>query len=426
MHSVVLCKWQSKLAAALFDRTDVHLVLDEFDVTHAGPDPDLLARAASVHVVSTFNALEELATVAVDIALTDPDVRTVLSYTEFSQLGAAYLADLLDGERGGHVATSVRSRDKRLMKSLVAAAGVRTARVRSISDPMDADQVAAVADTVTYPVVVKPASGFGGMSTHKVHDAAELRKLCLDFAYEPAIASRHLAVEEFITGEEFHVDAYWGAEDAEFCVVSRYFAPRLVVQRGEHSAGGVTLTDGSEVISPDDQPELHARISNFHRRVNAALGIRNTITHLELFRTPTGELVFSEIATRPGGGWVPALLTQALGRDLWAVMADCVLGGKADIRLAPASHLAAVHLRPACPGTIIETPTAEQVAEVPGTLDHRILRSVGTTIQLNYPSDWCGFIIVGAASREELLARAEDVNRRLRIVTDGVVSGAGA
>lgn len=229
--SVVLCKWQPELARELLGRTRVHLVLDAYDVAHADIDEGLLAQTLTVHQVSTFNALEELATVAVSLRTQDPDIAKVVSFTEFSQLGAGYLADILG--IGAPLVTSVAGRDKRLMKQLVGAVGVPTADFHSLPDPADEDAVASLAGRLEFPVVVKPAAGFGTMSTLRAQDAAEFRAICRSFSYEPVLASRQLMVESFVDGEELHVDAYWGASGPQFLFVSRYFAPRLAVQRGE-------------------------------------------------------------------------------------------------------------------------------------------------------------------------------------------------
>src|SRR5205823_3360212 len=83
---------------------------------------------------------------------------------------------------------------------------------------------------------------------------------------------------------------------------------------------------------------LHDRIVDFNRRVVAALGIISAVTHLEVFHEPDGDLVFCEIAGRPGGGGVDRLVEQAYGVNLVgaALRLECglrlpkVLGTEAD------------------------------------------------------------------------------------------------
>ncbi|HST86250.1 MAG TPA: ATP-grasp domain-containing protein [Kineosporiaceae bacterium] len=402
----VACKWQPKLIAALMERARVHIVLDQFDQDYAAPDPELLAQAASVHTVSNFNALEELTTVGVQLLLTDPTIERVISFTEFSQLGAGHLASVLglphDGTR------SAAQRDKRLMKHLVSQAGVRTARFHSLPDPGDRAAVEALAPEVTYPAVLKPAAGFGTMSTRTVSSPADLLAATENFRYEPMLGSRQLMVEEFISGDEFHIDALWDGGEPQFFVVSQYYTPRLVMQEG----GGI---DGSRVLPRTEHEELYRRLIELNRTVNTALGLDRTVTHLEVFHTPDDELVFSEIASRVGGAWTPVLLGQALGRDIWSVAAEGLLTGSVAGLSADPGHLAGIHLRPSHPGVVTALPSDERFRTTPGVRDWRVLCRPGTEFLLNNPSQWGVFVVVGGSSAEDLDANVAVAMQRLRV-----------
>ncbi|MDI5961123.1 ATP-grasp domain-containing protein [Streptantibioticus silvisoli] len=414
-QSIVMLKWQPELARELLERTRVHVVLDEFDVAYAGIDEKLLSRALSVQTVSTFSALEELATVAVSIRLQDPHVAKVVSYAEFSQLGAGYIAELLG--LGTPVTASVAARDKRLMKDLLAAAGVATPDFFSLPDPSDAEAVAALAERLTFPVVVKPAAGFGTMSTHRVRDAAEFREVCRSFTYEPVLFSRQLIVESFVDGEELHVDAYWGADGPHFSFISRYFAPRLAVQRGE------CPQDGGELLSREAHPGLYAGMEPFVERVMGALGVVDTMIHLEVFRQPDGRIVFSEIATRVGGGWIPGLISQALGRSVWKVIADLAIDGRTEAPRPVAPYIGMVHLRPDAPGRIVRIPGVEDVMAVPGVFEAQVWHAPSDVLEMRHPSEWVVFAFFGADTFEEFEALVQEIPRRLPVVTVPVVGG---
>ncbi len=412
--SVVLCKWQPELGRELLERTRVHVVLDDYDIAHAAIDDVLLAKAATVQRVSTFNALEELATVAVSILMQDPEVSRVVSFAEFSQLGAGYLADLLGV--GPPVLASVAGRDKRLMKRLVAAAGVPTADFYSLPDPKDEIAVAALAGRLDFPVVVKPAAGFGTMSTLRVDGAAEFRELCRSFPYEPVLASRQLTVESFVDGEELHVDAYWGADGPHFLFVSRYFAPRLAVQRGE------CPLDGGELLSSTDHAELYAELEALTARVMGALGVTGTMIHLEVFRQADGRIVFSEIATRVGGGWVSGLISQGLGRSIWTVLADLAIEGRTGPPRPVAPYIGVVHLRPEVPGRVVRIPTVADVMAIPGVFQAQVWPALGDVLAMRHPSEWVVFAYIGADSPTALDALVREVAQRLSVRTVPVES----
>lgn len=393
LKSVVLCKWQPKLAKELIGRARTHVVLDDFDANHANIDPEVLAGAASVHRVSTFTALEELATVAVSIRLLDPDVARVVSYTEFSQLGAAYLAEVMG--LGCTVPASIATRDKRMMKMLVAGSTVAVPSFATLSDPSDEDAVARLAAELQFPVVVKPAAGFGTMSTYRAADADEFRAVCRSFRYEPLLSSRELTVESFIDGEELHVDAYWGKSEPRFLLVSRYFAPRLAVQRGE------CPQDGGEFLPRERHQQLYADIEPLVAEVMDRLGVTETMIHLEVFRQDDGRLVFSEIASRVGGGWIPGLTSQTMGRSIWPVIADLVVDGRTDPPRPVAPYIGVLHLQPGAPGRIVEIPTVAQILAVPGVLEAQVFRKAGSVLKMNHPSEWVAFAFIGAPTADE-------------------------
>ncbi|GGX13890.1 hypothetical protein GCM10010383_49930 [Streptomyces lomondensis] len=405
----ILCKWKPKLAERLVSRARVHIILDQYDVDHAHPDPDVLARAASVHRVSDFNALEELATIAADLWLTDPHIDRIISFAEFSQLGATALASMLGMEE--EPIRQIAARDKRLMKHFVNQAGVRTAQYWSLPDPANPDAVRALGKEVKYPAVVKPAAGSGTEHTTKVHDPDELAEAAARFAAVEEVDSHQLIVEEFISGSELHIDACWDGDSARFFVVSEYFAPRL-------ASIAADVEDGSRVINREDEPALHDELMAMNRAVNRALRTDRVVTHMEVFRTPEGELVFSEIATRIGGGWAPVMLTQALGQDVWTSVADVFLDGETAAEPRPAArHLATVHIRPEAPGVIDSLPTEEDFDAVPGILDHQILCEVGEDLRMDSASDWCVFAVIGADTAVELEERVRSAHRRLNVTT---------
>ena len=72
-----------------------------------------------------------------------------------------------------------------------------------------------------------------------------------------------------------------------------------------------------------EQPQVRAGIE-LGRGVLRALGMGDGMTHMEWFRTPSGEVVFGEIACRPGGACVVDLMNYTSDIDLfreWARVA---------------------------------------------------------------------------------------------------------
>ncbi len=410
MSDVVLCKCQQQFLAELLDLgARVHLVLDRYGRFDSAPD-DLLARCAHVYRVASVDSLEELGAVAVDLRLRGVRVEKVLSVQEQGQAESRYL-ELLLGLRDDPLGV-VSLRDKRWMKTRVRAAGVPTARFVSLAGPGDVDGLAAVRE-LRGPVVVKPATGFGSLSTVRVDDAREVGAAVDALGFDPAQRSRHLIVEEFVDGRELMVDATWSRGRALTFVAHDYHARRLDMI----TAGGAC---GSSILAERDHPELYERLLDLHVRVNRALGITDWATHMEVFVRPDGEIVFSEVASRAGGGWIPGMLTAHLGRPVWGVLAEAVLFGTCPPPEPVRKYLGAVHIGPTRPGRITAFPGDEELAAGPGVISWSAVRGLGDLARMSHPSDFCLHVVLGADSAAELDALCAATRDRFRIGTEPV------
>ncbi|MGW0867091.1 ATP-grasp domain-containing protein [Streptomyces sp. NPDC002611] len=406
--TVVLCKWRPDMVRALLAATPhLHLVLDEAEADRAAASPELLGAVRAVYRVGSTDSVEEMTGVAVDLAVRGVRVDQVLCFSEDGQLGAAQLRGLLD-RTAASAAMQAAVRDKRLMKHLVAGAGVPVTPWASLpvgATFADGDPL----PDVGFPAVVKPAFGFGTMSTVRVESAREIAAVLRDLPKPERLSSGHLVVERFVHGRELHIDALWSAGKPLFLTVSAYYAPRLdhVPARDEHETP--RSRDGSYILPREDHPELYERLLGMHTSVNEALGIETAVTHMEVFETPSGDLVFSEIATRIGGGWVPDMLSAGLGHSVFDTVATGLLYGRTPDAAPPRRHIGALHLRPPRAGTITAMPTDRQMRAVDGVLGWRRSKSTGDTFGVSHAMDWCLLVVLGADTAEEFEALLDRV-----------------
>ncbi|MFI2372385.1 ATP-grasp domain-containing protein [Streptomyces sp. NPDC018833] len=413
--TVVLCKWRADMVRALLAATPhLYLVLDEAEAARAAASPELTGAARAVYRVGSIDSVEEMTGVAVDLAVRGVQVDQVLCFSEDGQLGAAQLRTLL-GRGGASAAMQAAVRDKRMMKHLVAAAGVPVAEWASLPVGATFAEGDGLPD-VGFPAVVKPAFGFGTMSTARVENAAEIAAVLRDLPKPERLSSGHLIVERFVHGRELHIDALWWAGKPLFLTVSAYYVPRLdhVATAGDEH-GAPRTRDGSYILPREDHPELYERLLQMHTTVNEALGIETAVTHLEVFETPTGELVFSEIATRIGGGWIPDMLTTHLGHSVHDAVANGLLYGHVEEAVPPRRHIGALHLRPSRAGTITAMPTDEQITAVDGVLGWRSMKKTGDSVGFSHAMDWCLLVVVGAETAEEFEALLDRVESDLAI-----------
>ena len=415
---ILLCNWRNDLVEFLLGRgVVVGAILNDFDIAVQKPGPDLLARCVKTYRVSRFDSLEELGAIAVDLSLRGVEPDQVVALTEFSQYGAGYLDLVLrPGDTDPLAHASVR--DKRLMKARVERHGVRAARWCSIDDPSDLGQLLPVAEQLRFPVVVKPSAGFGTMSTMRIDTKEEFYEKLQHFQFEGMIVGRHLIVEEFIEGLEFHVDSFWVDGVNRYMAVCRYSQPRLASITHRTVAHG--SADGSLIIPVAGNEQLHREIVDMHDRVNEALGVRTAVTHMEVFRDGDNQLWFSELATRMSGGWGPLLLSHRYGRDVWEIVGEGLCGDVSEIELVGPSYLGVVHLAPARPGIVTRMPTDDEIGSQQGVLGWQRMRSVGSEAHFSHAADWYLFVLLGADSGAEYHERAARLTRELPILTESV------
>lgn len=409
MGEFLFCKYEPVALAALVGHgAPFTLVLDDWDREFAGVDDAVLAHATRVYDVTDFDSLDELTAVAWDLEANGVTFDRVLSFAEFSQYGAGFLADAL-GIRGFDSATARGTRDKRAMKALVREAGVLTARSVSVPSPVPDGGADLIESQLGFPLVLKPVNGMGAMLTEMVRDREELVDALARNEVHPPLHSRHRIAESFVDGAEHHVDAVWRDGTAVYFSIGRYAAPRLATPPG---------FECSVLLAPDDDPELFTAARALHERVNDALGIRDGVTHLELFRRPEdGELVFSEVATRFGGGPLIQMVLARDGVDLRSLWIDTLVGAPPNLADAVAGprYVAGINIPPEGPGPVTSAPTGAELDADPRVLHH----DIGVTVGEEPHGPWTLMLTLGGGSMEEIEAVIGDVQRTYRIRVDG-------
>jgi biotin carboxylase len=216
------------------------------------------------------------------------------------------------GMPGMSVDTVRGFRDKELMKQRLRAAGLRvpkSARVRT------AAEVHAAVEAIGFPIVLKPIAGAGCADTYVVTSQAELE------ATLPRIGGlSEASCEEFIEGEEMTFDTLCLRGKPVYENVSLYLPKPLDASKTEWiSPMCIAIRDLS-------QERLAGGIA-LGRQVLDVLGMQDGFTHMEWFRTPSGEAVFGEVACRPGGAGIVDQMNYASDIDLYREWARVVCGG---------------------------------------------------------------------------------------------------
>lgn len=189
------------------------------------------------------------------------------------------------------------------------------------------EEAAACADSMQFPVIVKPVDGAGSAGVSKLEDWS-----AIDAAFLTALdasRARGVVIEEFIErshlhmigGDVFVLDGqvrFWGLLNSHRSCATAPFLP----------------TGTSFPIDLDDGRKKAVRETL--QRLVTALGIRFGGLNLELMFDHKDRPFVIELAPRNGGNQIPELLHLATGIDLIAALVDASLGEP--VQLSPHSQ----------------------------------------------------------------------------------------
>lgn len=258
------------------------------------------------------------------------------STIEAHQMVAAQVRETL-GIPGTSVRTTWLCRDKPSMKEALRRAGVPTA---ASTGAESAEQVWQFARQVGYPLILKPRDAAGAADTVRVDNDTELTAALGRMGSYPSIA-----VEEFISGHEGFYDTISIEGRIELDFASHYYPGVLEAMRTRWISPQFIATNRI------DGGGLYDEIREMGRRVNAALGIGTSATHMEWFHGPKG-LKFSEIGCRPPGVGCWDLYSAANDMDVYAAWAQAIVHGQVSQRPSRSHSAGIIALRPDQDGTI--------------------------------------------------------------------------
>jgi carbamoylphosphate synthase large subunit len=270
---------------------------------------------------------------------------------------------------GTSVRTAWLCRDKPSMKQVLREAGVPTAASAAVGSAAEA---LAFAGQVGFPLIVKPRSGAGAAGTMRAEDAAGLEHALGVFSAQGVTS---IAVEEFVEGHEGFYDTITVNGQVALDFASHYYPNVLEAMRTRWISPQFVSTNRI-----DTAPE-YAELREMGLRVNAALGIETSATHMEWFFGPKG-LKFSEIGCRPPGVGAWDLYSAGNEIDVYREWAAAIVHGETGSVPSRRYASGVVALRPDRDGRITGYSGAEEIDQQYGEwVIDAYLPSPGTATQ---------------------------------------------
>ncbi len=262
--------------------------------------------------------------------------RVECSWERLMYLAARLRAEF--GVPGMNVEQTAVVRDKERMKEAVERAGLRVPRHGRARSRHEAW---AVVEKVGYPAIIKPIDGAGSQNTFRCNDAAEF-----DAALQKTREVVEVSVEEYIEGEELTYDTVCAGGEILFENVSWYRPkPMILAQNAWISMQNIVLKDIHA-----DFPRPGVELGH---GVLQALGFEYGFTHMEWFRTASGEAVFGEIGGRPPGARLVHAMNYAYDLDLFKGWAEAVCHGRLSQDTTPKYNASMIFKRAQGPGSVV-------------------------------------------------------------------------
>lgn len=189
---------------------------------------------------------------------------------------------------GCDIAGSVLAMDKSLAYVVAAAAGIATPAFWVASETLDAD-------TLPYPVFVKPARSGSSFGVTKVSTPGELAG-----AIEIARAfDSKVLIEQAVVGSEIGCAVMGNEGELTLGEVDRVDLTHgfFRIHQETNPEGG--SENSSFIVPADISAEARASVQQAARTIYRALGCRG-LARVDMFLTPDGSVVLNEVNTLPG------------------------------------------------------------------------------------------------------------------------------
>ncbi|WP_339060731.1 ATP-grasp domain-containing protein [Tepidibacillus marianensis] len=409
MMNIVCFKFNEDILANCLEKCDkVIFIQDQWDIENMNYSQSLMDRVFLRYDVNSIDSIEELAAVYSDIQSRNINIEKAISGAEYGIFAAGYFNALIK-RNTLDLMVSISSRDKRMMKRHFNNVGVNYAKYVPSYDIYQLQS--GIHHGLEYPIVVKPVCGTGTFNTEIVYSEKELIEYFEKLNMHPAVLSKLITLEEYINGEEYHVDIVWRDGLCKFISISKYLIPRIEVLK-------YPTKNGACVLSNRQYESLYKTVKEAHEKISENIGIKNGVTHTEFF-IKNGIVYFSEIATRFAGAFAPEAIAHATGVDIIDEWIRAEIGEASLIpnEIKEYKNYGWLNFSPLTNGIIDKIPTEEELLKTPWIKQVNIRLKSGDNYFLNNPSIWSIFLIIEGESFEDFESKVEELYKLYRITT---------
>lgn len=260
-------------------------------------------------------------------------------------------------------------------------------------------ELSALAQAITYPVMVKPCDGSGSRGAAKVETADAFAAACREAISQSL--SRKATVEPFITGREYGVESF--VENGNIHVLG--VMQKWMTQPPYYAELGHAL--------PSDLPaETEEKIKSCVKKAIIALGVDFGSVNMDLLLTEQGSVHIIDIGARMGGNLIGShIIPMGTGVDYMANMIRAAVGDPCDFTSTGGSAVA-TRLLALTPGTVKTVPDMQQYAASDVVIEHHL--NPGDKINEYHTNlDGCGYVVCTADNAEKAAQKAESIKNQI-------------
>ncbi len=249
----------------------------------------------------------------------DNSYDAVFSRYESTLLSASFLGELFTDKNFISPIVATKFRDKSLQKKILN--GIVPVTKNYVIDNIKECNIFNI--DLKYPMILKPIAGAGTALTFKINSEDELVNKIEDIKTleNPPLT---MVLEEFIDGEEWHIDGWLDDNEIQLFTISRYGHPLIT------SKEGILLE--SILLHPKDNENLYLYMREFLKKTFNSLGLSKGVFHMEVFNTENG-IVFSECAARIGGAMTATIFEYAYNLSLQEVIVKLAIGERVNKKI---------------------------------------------------------------------------------------------
>lgn len=241
--------------------------------------------------------------------------------------------------------------------------------------------------TLGLPLVIKQRCTSGGRGLHIIQDEDELNK-----HLQP-----NMMAEKYIYGMEFSIESYIQDKEILFTNITEYYQLKFTN------------------ILPTHLPSvLHQKVLDLNKTIIRLFNIENGMTHLEIYVTAQGEILFGEIALRPPGGYIMDLLEYSYGFDAWEAFIKVETGIPASIPAEPIFYSAAWLIHPG-QGEVTSVVNLRKIKQHAEVVSATLRMKRGDQIKNRAGLEDYGRIIFRSRERFQILQAITEIQDHLKV-----------